>query len=498
MYTLTCKICGNEFENSFKDVKICEACKSRPCEVCGKVFKREWPYDQRVCSKECRHKLRTDPANVAKKEAKKKATVAMKYGVDNVAKLDEVKGKISDFRKSDECKEKIRQTSLKKYGVEHFRQSEEVKAKVKATMIERYGVDNASKLDSIRTIISERLKDPEIRAKYAETSMKHYGVPHSHMDPEVKLKTEQTMIEHFGVPYYVMLPEYRSTQATKQVSLINKAFADALTSKCNVDVEYEFNLRNKFYDLRIKGTNILIEIDPSYTHSDLPNHWGEGLPIDYHINKTTIAEEEGYRCIHIFDWDNLDKITDMLMPRTTIYARQCSIQPIDDKTSREFIQEYHLQGDARGAIFRYGLIYKGELVSVMTFGKPRYNKNYEWELLRLCTKKDANVIGGASRMLNQFLKDANPNSIISYCDKAKFNGNVYRKIGMTLHHISPPAKVWSKDNEYVTDNLLRQRGYDQLFDTNYGKGTSNQELMIENGWRSVYDCGQLVFEWLKN
>ena len=41
-----------------------------------------------------------------------------------------------------------------------------------------------------------------------------------------------------------------------------------------------------------------------------------------------------------------------------------------------------------------------------------------------------------------------------------------------------------------------QRGYDQLFGTSYGKGTSNRDLMIQNGWREVYDCGQIT--WVYN
>ena len=28
---------------------------------------------------------------------------------------------------------------------------------------------------------------------------------------------------------------------------------------------------------------------------------------------------------------------------------------------------------------------------------------------------------------------------------------------------------------FIIDNLLRQRGFDQLFGTNYGKGTSNEK-----------------------
>ena len=84
------------------------------------------------------------------------------------------------------------------------------------------------------------------------------------------------------------------------------------------------------------------------------------------------------------------------------------------------------------------------------------------------------------------------------CDFAKFNGEVYTQIGMKLHHISAPAKVWSKGNKYITDNYLRNRGFDQIFKTNYGKGTSNEQLMLEDGWLPVYDCGQLVFEYVPN
>ena len=133
----------------------------------------------------------------------------------------------------------------------------------------------------------------------------------------------------------------------------------------------------------------------------------------------------------------------------------------------------------------------------MTFGKPRYNKNYEWELLRLCSKSGFKIVGGSAKLFTHFVREYNPESVLSYCDCAKFKGKVYSKLGFSLHHISPPAKIWSKEDKYITDNLLRQRGFDQLFGTDYGKGTSNEELMIADGWRSVYDCGQKVFEWKK-
>ena len=139
----------------------------------------------------------------------------------------------------------------------------------------------------------------------------------------------------------------------------------------------------------------------------------------------------------------------------------------------------------------------------MTFGKPRYNKNYQWELLRLCTKSNYIVIGGAEKLFKYFIKNYNPESIISYCDNSKFRGDVYLNLGFNEQWATNPSKIWSKDDKYVTDNLFRQRGFDQLIGSKrsppeiYGKGTDNEKLMIAHKWLPVYDCGQQIFKWRK-
>ena len=132
----------------------------------------------------------------------------------------------------------------------------------------------------------------------------------------------------------------------------------------------------------------------------------------------------------------------------------------------------------------------------MTFGKSRYDKKYSVELLRLCTKPGYTVVGGASKLFKFATEDYGLNNIISYCDLSKFTGDVYEQLGMKLVRTTPPQEVWSKGNKKITANLLRQRGYDQLFGTNFGKGTSNEELMLKDGWLPVYDCGQRVYEYI--
>lgn len=88
--------------------------------------------------------------------------------------------------------------------------------------------------------------------------------------------------------------------------------------------------------------------------------------------------------------------------------------------------------------------------------------------------------------------------MISYCDRAKFSGSVYEKLRMGLSHATQPSKVWSYNTAHITDNLLRQKGYDVLFGTSYGKNISNEDLIIMHGWFCVYDCGQKVYTYQRN
>ena len=179
-----------------------------------------------------------------------------------------------------------------------------------------------------------------------------------------------------------------------------------------------------------------------------------------------------------------------------MYARNCKVVYIESEIADEFLEDNHLQGTCGGQSVCLGLLSDNdELLEVVTFGKPRYSKKYQWELLRLCSAPEIQVVGGASKLFRTFVTDFQPKSIISYCNRAKFSGNVYQLLGFKHIRTNAPGEVWSKKNDYITDSLLRQRGFDQLFGTNYGKGTSNEELIMEAGWKSVYDCGQAVYAW---
>ena len=416
-------------------------------------------------------------------KTKSKKTMIAKYGVENPSK-------------SEELRKKINETNLSRYGFSNPLQNPEIASKVsesrkmrreeiiesfKSTFMDRYGVDNPMKV-------------PEFVDKIAQTMIRRYGVKSAIQVKEFRDKMIQTTLDRYGAPFYVQSEDHNRKYSHIRISKINEKFIEFL-NKRGIKSEPEFRIDSKFYDIHISGTNIVIEIDPTYTHNIIGNHWNSnGIDPDYHLEKTVTAEKNGYRCIHVFDWDDWDKIIDLVAPKKRIYARNCEVFFLNRDFGRQFLIDNHLQGSCRGQQLMLGLIHDGELYQIMTFGRSRYDKKHDLELLRLCTKRGYSVVGGASKLMKEAVTRFEVDNVISYCDRSKFNGVVYEKIGMKKIRETAPQEIWSNGQDKITANLLRQRGFDQLFGTNYGKGTSNEQLMMEHGWLPVFDCGQIVYE----
>lgn len=467
-----CAICGKMFMPERSSTRICGDNHYAPCPVCGKPMVWNSRQDPPPCSKECKKELR-------------KMRCREKYGVDHPMQNKQVQAHHRKAMKdkygvefalqSDQFYEKAKATNQKKFGVDWALSNPEIKNKSMKTMTERYGAPTT-------------LQSKQLYARYKATMEARYGKSNPSKIDQFEDKAKQTMIDRYG------------KENPMQVESINKIailkFLDYLKA-AKRDGELEFYLSGKFYDLHILDTNILIEIDPTYTHNVVGNHWGVTIDKNYHLEETNIAKENGFRCIHVFDWDDWDKVIQLLTGKEVIYARNCEIVEITKQECDEFLCRYHIQNTCKGQNIRLGLTCKGELVEVMTFGNSRYNKNYQYELLRLCSHSKYKIIGGASKLFKYAVSHYHLNNIISYCDLSKFDGSVYSKLGMQFVKNTPPQEIWSFEKNKVTANLLRQRGYDQLFNTNYGKGTSNEELMLEHSWLPVYDCGQAVYEYRK-
>ena len=211
--------------------------------------------------------------------------------------------------------------------------------------------------------------------------------------------------------------------------------------------------------------------------------------------------------IHIFEyeWVNERKqkvISELLFNKlgygTIIYARDCKIEKYvgNNRELQEFIQENHLQGKANHEV-AYVLRYNSNIVGAITFGKPRYNRDFECELIRLVFKRGYRILGGARRLFSHFVSEYKTNSILSYCDISKFNGGVYSQLGFetSIDNITKPNYIWIN----LDDNDIKSRYSVQkhkLLAAGLGVyGDTESEIMRNLGYVRIYDCGNLRFEW---
>ena len=223
--------------------------------------------------------------------------------------------------------------------------------------------------------------------------------------------------------------------------------------------------------------------------------------MNYHQNKSLLAESKDIFLYHIFEyeWNSAkEKILNQLnnlinLNQNKIYARNCVIKEVDNKEKSNFLELNHMQGNDVSSI-KIGLYYNDELVSLMTFVKPRFNKKYQWELSRFCSKAGCNVIGGASKLWNYFIKKYNPKSIISYSNIAHTRGNLYKILGFKLNKISSPNYIWFK-NGIIKPRYQCQKH--KLLEQGY-TGNSESTIMHNLGYYRIYDCGNKVWKWNNN
>ena len=253
-------------------------------------------------------------------------------------------------------------------------------------------------------------------------------------------------------------------------------------------------------DIYIPDKKVAIEYDGLYWHNEL------NKDSKYHLNKTELCEKQGIRLIHIFEDEWLYKqnivksrLKSVLgLTDEKIYARKCKIKDVSFSDCKIFLEKNHIQGNVN-AKHRYGLYYNDELVSLMTFGSKRKNlgsksEDESYELLRFCNKLNTTVVGGASRLMNYFIKTHNPKEIISYCDRRWSVGNMYEKLGFTLDHVSRPSYFYIKG-----DKRYNRFGYrkDILIKQGFDKNKTEHEIMLERGIYRIYDCGTKVYKWEK-
>ena len=355
----------------------------KKCKNCNKDLNfKQILHNFQFCSRKC-------STNSESSKQKIKQTLIKRYGVDAAAKSPDVQAKmrstmlkkygVENASQADFIKDKKRKTFLKHYGVENTFQSDILKKKIKETNLIKYGVENAAQSDVIKEKIKKTnlnrygnkcvLHSEEISKKVKETNLLRYGVEYAIQSEIVKNKAKDSILQLYGVSHQMHLDEIKEKVRNSRLDSTYEKFVDRLKDiaiplfskeeydgcgyydtlydwkcvKCGTifkdhiyshiprcpncypitggSSKSEIELAEfckKFYsdliqrdrqlikpyelDIVISELKLAIEFNGKYWHSIFKN----AIPSKYHLNKTELCEQLGYRLIHIWEdeWNN--------------------------------------------------------------------------------------------------------------------------------------------------------------------------------------------------
>ena len=143
------------------------------------------------------------------------------------------------------------------------------------------------------------------------------------------------------------------------------------------------------------------------------------------------------------------------------FARKTTARRINGLVAREFLGEHHLWGFTR-AKYYYGLYVAGQttnLVAVASFSSCkkvlRDNVHYKsHELIRFCTERNTSVVGGISKLVQAFVRDVQPDDIITVVDRDWGTGRAWHSLGFVSCHVMPPLLMAVGQNDGIRRYLL--------------------------------------------
>mgnify|MGYP003526334369 CR=1 FL=1 len=203
------------------------------------------------------------------------------------------------------------------------------------------------------------------------------------------------------------------------------------------------------------------------------------------------------------------------------YARNCEVRRIDKETAQRFLNDNHSYGYA-ACKYRYGLFLKrhtghiareieeerflgcarndngsarndngsdrgdivGTLIAVATFSNARRwikdgkeIRSYEWT--RYASLPELRVSGGMGKLLKAFIKEVQPDDIMSYADLEWSEGKVYEVLGFSEEQPKEPVSFEIDPETWERRAIMRfqpEQGTTQveqdtagkLFYTNFG------------------------------
>lgn len=503
----------------------------------------------KTCSTKCEKLwVASEERNVNRMETFKKNNME-KYGVEHVLQVKEYANKMATTKlmkygnRGYNNNAKSKDTKLERYGLAGYNNS----TQIVATKLKKYGKahfnekSNVTKLEKYGTLdFSDKAQETTLKKygtldfskKSVQTRKDKYGslsaLSLKHAYNKLKKKYQDILEFKFEMEDYVGSIGYKKYPFTCKIcatDFIGK-MTNGISPRCptcnpflsgtsapeNAVADYISTLyadeivRNTRkilpsgleLDIYLPEKKLAIEFNGNYWHSEL-----QGKDKNYHLNKTKECESLNIRLIQIFEseWEYKQEIVKSILRAainpascTKIAGRKCEIREVSSKECNIFLEENHLQGKDKASI-RYGLYYDNRLASVMTFVKSRYDKSIEWEMSRYAIALNTTILGGAQKLFAHFLKENNPQSIITYSDRRYFTGTIYESLGFALESYTVPAyHYFYNETELLLESRVQYQKHKLIHILpNFNPNDTEWNNMVANGYNRIWDCGHKKF-----
>jgi len=329
--------------------------KARPkCEVCGSEVNFQLGKYNRFCSRKCSIAFYKNDASIKKKISE------------------------SNKRSAEQAKEKRKETNLKRYGVECTFTTINNDRKAKGLVS-----PSVSKNADVSSLLSESV----LREMHHEKKLNL-----------VEIANELGVTER---AIWNRLKMFSIEQMYWGGSSLETRICDFLEG---LDVQFKRNykpdfLQDKEIDIWIPESKLGIEINGLYWHSE------HKRPKTYYHDKAKTCLNNGVRLIQFWEHEIIEKeklVFSMIRnavgrSEIKLSARDCIVvesTKADRETIRTFLDENHLKGYHH---YSRAFLLKnkdGEILSTMTFSKPRFSKSSGLELIRFCSKMNTTIRGG--------------------------------------------------------------------------------------------------------
>lgn len=250
---------------------------------------------------------------------------------------------------------------------------------------------------------------------------------------------------------------------------------------------------NRELDLYIPSKQTAIELDGLFWHSE----WDTNTNRNRHKEKYLLCKEKGITLLRFTDYETTNKlnivksmIASKLGVSSRLYARNCVLREVSGSDARLFLDCNHISGYSASSV-NLGLYHDDVLVMMMTFAKPRFSKKYDWEVVRMASVLNTNVVGGASKLLAYF-RNMHQGSILSYSDNRTGNGSSYSKLGFVLEGETSPGYFYVKNNQVYSRFMFQKNNIEKMC-TVYDVSKTEFENAIANGYGRYWDCGNKIW-----